>query len=469
MKRRTYLLTLVLFLLFFNGSILLMSVSNLNTSLSNTRSNCLREHDFIATSLAKDLNALESRGSAAETVLPSIFNSYVSYYGKQHVYLALSQADRTLYSSLPAGQQLTKAPPAPALGKRIISTVASQDRKYIVVSGALPLPFAHYAFSYYYDLSELIAAWRQMTSLLFLAGIAISSLLAVCLILLLNRIFKPLRQISETSQSIAGGDYGNRLPVKGNDELAEMAASFNHMAEAIEHQMARLSEAAEQKQRFIDNFAHELRTPLTSIYGYAEYIQKAAATEDDKLEATGYIMSESRRLQNIAGRLLDLASLRSGDIVFVPVRMDELLRNVAETMNGKAEEQQIDLSYEAAFAWLDGDRDLLQSLLINLADNACKACTPGGRVKIQALMRDGKKTISITDNGRGITEEQLSHITEAFYRVDKGRSRAEGGVGLGLSICEQIAALHNARLSFVSQPGAGTTATVTFYNSLTSR
>ena len=469
MKRKTYLLTLVLFLLFFNSSILLMSIINLNTSLNNTRSSCLREHDFIAASLAKDVNALENRGRSASTALPSVFSSYVSYYGKQNVYLVLALNSKTLYSSLPAGQKLTQTTMTPVVGKRVISTIASQDRKYIVISGALPVPYEAYVFSYYYDLSALIAAWRRMTGLLFLAGIVVSSLLAVCLILLLNRIFKPLQQISEASQSIASGDYANRLPVSGSDELAEMAKSFNNMAEAIEHQIFQLSEATEQKQRFIDNFAHELRTPLTSIYGYAEYIQKAAIPEEDKLEATNYIMSESRRLQAIAYRLLDLASLRSGDIPMAPVEMEKLLQSVLETLHAKTEEKKISLAYESGFALLEGNRDLLQSLLVNLADNAINACVPGCRVDLQSFMRDGYKVITIRDNGRGMTVEQISHITEAFYRVDKSRSRAEGGVGLGLSICEQIVACHGARLSFVSQLGEGTTTTITFYNSLTSR
>ncbi|MDD3363657.1 MAG: HAMP domain-containing sensor histidine kinase [Syntrophomonas sp.] len=469
MKRKTYLLTLVLFLLFFNGSILLITIVNLNTSLNNTRSSCLREHDFITAALAKDLNALERRGSAAESALSSLFGSYVSYYGKQNVYLALAQNSQTLYSSLPPEQKLTKTPQIPPVGQRIISTVASPDRKYISISGALPIPYDTYVFSYYYDLSEHTDSWKQMTSLLFLIGIAVSSLLAVCLILLLSRIFKPLRQISEASQSIASGDYANRLPVTGDDELAEMAGSFNNMADAIENQIAQLAEAAAQKQRFIDNFAHELRTPLTSIYGYAEYIQKAAITEADKLEATGYIMSESHRLQNIAYRLLDLAYLRSGDIIFAPVVMEELLQSVSETMYAKAEEKQITLAYESGFKLLDGDRDLLQSLLVNLTDNAIKACISGGKVNLKSFMQDGNKVIEVRDNGRGMTDEQISHVTEAFYRVDKARSRAEGGVGLGLSICELIVACHGAQLSFVSQLGEGTITTITFYNSLTSR
>ncbi|HQA08616.1 MAG TPA: HAMP domain-containing sensor histidine kinase [Syntrophomonadaceae bacterium] len=462
MKNKTYLLTLILFLLFFNGSILLISIVNLKTNLDSTRENCLREHSFITIALTKDLTALESRGIEAGSALQVLFDSYVHYYGKQNVYMELVQNGQTLYSSLPEGQELKGKPELPAAGKRIISTLPSQDRKYIGVVGVLPAPHDSIVLSYYYDLSALTAAWKRMTSLLFLAGLVISSLLAVCLILLLNRLFKPLQHISEASKSIAQGNYANRIPVRGNDELSEMATSFNNMAEAIENHIARLADAAEQKQRFIDNFAHELRTPLTSIYGYAEYLQKASISEEDKLEATGFIMSESRRLQNIAYVLLDLASLRSSEIVFAPVDIAELFQNIIDTLIRKAEEKQVTISFACGFDVLNGDRDLLQSLMVNLTDNAIKACEPGGSINITAYAENGRKIIEVRDNGRGMTREQLAHIKEPFYRVDKARSRAEGGVGLGLSICEQIAARHGAELKFDSQPGLGTITKVIF-------
>ncbi len=201
---------------------------------------------------------------------------------------------------------------------------------------------------------------------------------------------------------------------------------------------------------------------MTSIYGYAEYLQKASISEEDKLEATGFIMSESRRLQNIAYVLLDLASLRSSEIVFAPVDIAELFQNIIDTLVRKAEEKQVTISFACGFDVLNGDRDLLQSLMVNLTDNAIKACEPGGSINITAYTENGRKIIEVRDNGRGMTREQLAHITEPFYRVDKARSRAEGGVGLGLSICEQIAARHGAELKFDSQPGLGTTTKVIF-------
>jgi two-component system, OmpR family, sensor kinase len=449
LKRKTYLMTLMLFLLFFNGSIFLFSVMTLKNNMDSLKERSLAEHYFIVSSYTKDLYAVENRGTPLPIAVKTLFQTYSNYYGKQHVLLELSQNKSN----------------SPAAGTRTLSIQKLNGKPYIRITGTLPAPYDAYSLTYLYDLSEATASWNRMTMTLFLIGMALSALLAVSLMLLLSRIFKPLKQISAASRSIAKGDYENRLTVTGQDELAEMAGSFNQMAEDIQNQMKQLAAAVEQRQRFIDNLAHELRTPLTSIHGYAEYIQKAPITEQDKWTATDYIMSESRRLQNIAYRLLDLATLRNSEIRHEDVAMAELLRSTEETMRIKASEKQVDLKWSSQIDRITGDRDLLESLLINLADNAIKACDPGGRVELHAYYKDGNKVISIQDNGKGMTEEQLSRITEAFYRADPSRSRKDGGAGLGLALCEQIALCHGAELSFSSQPGAGTTAKVTFTTS----
>jgi signal transduction histidine kinase len=331
-----------------------------------------------------------------------------------------------------------------------------------MVSGQLPAPYDFYTMVYLYDTTDAITAWKQMKNMLFFAGFILSSLLALGLLLLLNRIFKPLSQISQISRNIAAGAYETRLPVSGHDELSEMAQSFNHMAEEIQRQIQQLATAAEQKQQFVDNLAHELRTPLTAIYGYAEYIQKIVRTEEDKLFATNYIMSESRRLQNIAYHLLDLATLRENKIERSSIRMGELVDGIEQSLSMKAAEQNIRIIYEYRFDTLFCNADLMHILLVNLIDNAMKACSPGGIIKLVADLEDGRKVISVQDNGKGMTEEHLIHITEAFYRVDPSRSRSGGGAGLGLTLCKQIAVNHEAELSFLSEPGRGTTAKLTF-------
>ena len=343
MKLRTYLMTLVLFLVFFNGSIFIMSLVSLKSNLASLQERSLAEHYFIVSTYTKDLYAVEKRGTPLHTAMESLFQNYSNYYIKQNVLLEISKDGQPFYSSLPKEEGTFDNSDVPVANTRMVSIQKLNTKEYIRITGALPAPYDAYTLTYYYDLSEATASWNRMTTSLYVIGMFLSALLAVSLMLLLTRIFKPLKQISAASRSLAKGEYENRLNVTGHDELSEMAESFNQMAEEIQNQMKQLAAAVEQRQRFIDNLAHELRTPLTTIYGYAEYMQKVSITENDKLTATDYIMSESRRIQNIAYRLLDLATLRNSEIKHDEVAMAELFRRVEETMRINASEKKVEL------------------------------------------------------------------------------------------------------------------------------
>lgn len=463
MKTKTFLLTLLLFLLFFNTGILLVSVSTLRTNLDGARQRGLGEHYFIAASLHKDLAALEGRGNPLSASLSSLLPTYTRYYQKDGVYLCLAKDGEPLHNGLPIGA----APPAfPSLeeGARVVRTDQVEGRYFSAVYGALPAPYQEYTLAYYGDLTPQLSSWHRTTGRLFLAGALLSALLAACLLLLLQRLFRPLAQISDSARRIAQGDYAGRMPVQGHDELAALAENFNHMAREIERQIAALEDAAQQKQRFADNLAHELRTPLTSIHGYAELIQKAPLSEEDRITAAETIMAESRRMQQISTRLLDMAVLRAGALQRQPVALGPLLCKTVSLLEHRAQSMGVALETRGD-AIVQGDPLLLESLALNLAENALKACSPGGRVLLEAGENRGAPYLRVTDDGRGMTAQQLDHITEAFYRVDRHRSRAEGGAGLGLTLCDQIVLFHGGTLSFASQPGQGTEVTATFTTS----
>ncbi len=463
MKQRTFLITLVLFLFFFNLGISIFSVVTYRDTISSVKGRSLGEHYFIVSSLIKDFKALESRGiEIEEGSISEILQPYSYLSEDKKAGLALYQNDELTYFNQDLAVLQSISPGAPENGARLVAIQKAEGKTYVIVTGRLPQPYDAYSLVYLYDTTDSISTWNQLKNVLFLAGFLLSILLALGLIIALNQIFKPLSQISQTSKNIANGAYETRLQVSGHDELSEMARSFNHMAEEIQHQMTALLEASNKKQQFIDNFAHELRTPLTAIYGYAEYMQKAVMTEDDRISALDYIMSESRRLQTIAFQLLELANLQNNQIVCEENRMSDLFELVRQTLNGKIVEKNIHIEFLCELDAVRGDRYLLESLLVNLTDNAIKACTVGGNITVRAYWEEKKKILSIQDNGIGMTDEVLSQITEPFYRGDKARSRKDGGAGLGLAICSQIAAQHDASLSFTSHSGKGTTVKVTF-------
>jgi len=465
MKQRTFLTTLMLFLFFFNLGISIFSVATYRDTINSAKERSLGEHYFIVSSLIRDFQALENRGTDIEEgSISNLLQPYSYLSEDKKAGLALYQNDQLIYFNQDTALQNISLK-TPENGYRLVTIRKIDGKTYVIVIGKLPVPYDSYTMGYFYDTTAPISAWNQLKNMLFFAGFFLSVLLALGLIIALNRIFKPLSQISQTSKDIANGAYETRLQVSGHDELSEMAQSFNHMAEEIQRQMTVLLEVSNKKQQFIDNFAHELRTPLTAIYGYAEYMQKAVMTEDDRLSALNYIMSESRRLQTIAFQLLELANLQNNQITYEEYKVSDLFELVKQTLNGRVVEKDIHIEFICELDTIHGDNCLLESLFINLIDNAIKACSIGGNITVNAYKEDKKKIISVQDNGKGMTGEVLSQITEPFYREDKARNRKEGGAGLGLAICSQIAAQHDARLSFISHPGEGTTAKVTFTTS----
>lgn len=465
MKQRTFLTTLVLFLFFFNLGISIFSVATYRDTINSAKERSLGEHYFIVSSLIKDFRALENRDTDIEEgSISQLLQPYSYLTEDKKAGLALYQNDQLIYSNQDTVRQSISLK-TPENGYRLVAIQKIDGKTYVIVKGKLPVPYDSYTMVYRYDTTDSISVWNQLKNMLFLAGFLLSVLLALGLIIALNRIFKPLSQISQTSKDIANGAYETRLQVSGHDELSEMAQSFNHMAEEIQRQMTTLMEASNKKQQFIDNFAHELRTPLTAIYGYAEYMQKAIMTEDDRLSALNYIMSESQRLQTIAFQLLELANLQNNQISCEENKVSELFELVKQTLNGRVIEKNIQLVFICEIDTIRGEKCILESLFINLIDNAIKACSAEGKITVHAYKEEKKKIISIHDNGKGMTDDVLSQITEPFYREDKARNRKDGGAGLGLAICSQITKQHDADLSFISHPGEGTTAKVTFTTS----
>lgn len=462
MRNRTFFTTLMLFLVFFNLGIFIVSNTMLRDTIKRAEERSLGEHYFIVSALARDFHAVESRGNDITASTNSLLQSYNYLSGESKAGLALYMDNQLIYSNKNAEILHSNPVKVTENGTRLVTVQKSGSKTDAIVTGKLPVPYDYYTLIYALNITEAVEAWSQLKNILYLVGFVLSLLLAGGLLMVLNRIFGPLQQISQTSKDIAGGEYETRLPVKGHDELAKMAQSFNHMADEIQCQMIELKDAADRKQQFVDNFAHELRTPLTAIYGYAEYMQRAVLTEDDRLSALDYIMSESKRLQTISIQLLEMANLKNTQVVFGEIKVANLFEAVKRTMSGKLAGKDIQVEYRTEIDKIRGDASLLESLLVNLIDNGIKACGVSGHIEVVAEIRNTSMAISVTDNGKGMSSEILSQITEPFYRGDKARSRGDGGAGLGLAICKQIALSHAADLSFTSQPGKGTTAKVTF-------
>ena len=278
-----------------------------------------------------------------------------------------------------------------------------------------------------------------------LAGFALSALLTA-----------PIRRLSRSTRQIAAGKYSTRAKVHSGDEIGTLAEQFNHMAEELEHHMASLEEAAQRQKDFTASFAHELKTPLTSIIGYADTLRSRRLPEKQQFEAAGFIFSEGKRLETMSHSLLRLFSLDRETPELRPVSAGALAKSVEESVSYPLKQRKLVLELQVEDKTILAESSLLQVLLFNLIDNARKASPPGSKITLMGASVPEGYCFAVKDRGRGIPKEAISRITEPFYMVDKSRSRAEGGAGLGLALCQRIAQLHGSSLQVSSVEGRNT-------------
>jgi len=270
----------------------------------------------------------------------------------------------------------------------------------------------------------------------------------------------PLRSLSKASRQLAEGNRSVRVKVVSRDEVGQLSAEFNRMADTLEETIAQMTQTMERQEEFMGSFAHELKTPMTSIIGYADLLRSQELSEPDRREAANYVFSEGKRLESLSLKLLDLLVLDKDDIPMQLCSPKTLIEAIAKEFRPIMKQQGITLRCSCKQGSWPLEPDLFKSLLYNLMDNARKAMDQGGQIMIQCDFQEEGLRIRVADNGRGMPEEALNRLTEAFYRVDKSRSRAQGGAGLGLSLCKRIADLHNGTIRFTSREGVGTCVTV---------
>lgn len=272
-----------------------------------------------------------------------------------------------------------------------------------------------------------------------------------------------LRRLTAAVRKIAGGDLTTRSRISSKDEFGQLSRDFDSMADKLQETLSRMESDMQQQERFMGAFAHEMKTPMTAIIGFADLLRQGNLDENTRMTAANYIFTEGRRLEKLSLKLLELIVLKQEDVSMKRVWLSRYLEEIEKALAPSLRDKGIRLVCRAEQTRAVLEPDLVKSLLYNLIDNASKAMDSGGIIGVKAEAIPGGCQFCVADNGRGMEEKELTRITEAFYRVDKSRSRAQGGAGLGLSLCKQIVELHNGSIRFDSRPGSGTQVTVTLY------
>ncbi|MGF9695924.1 sensor histidine kinase [Paenibacillus sp. MABNR03] len=279
----------------------------------------------------------------------------------------------------------------------------------------------------------------------------------------LRRTLIPLSSMVDTVQRIDAGSLAERLPAtQGQQEVDQLALSFNGMLERLERSFEAERESKEQMQRFLSDASHELRTPLTSIHGFIEVLQRGAATNSQQLyRALDSMYGESVRINKLVEDLLmlnklDQAPKQEQEVV----QLDHLLLEMQPQLAMMARERHVHLDLTAGI-YVMADPHKLKQVVLNLFHNAVQHThSESGSITLTLYAVHNKAELTVKDNGTGIEPEHLPHIFERFYRTSSSRSRKEGGAGLGLAITRSIIESHGGSITVTSKVGSGTTFTI---------
>ncbi len=304
------------------------------------------------------------------------------------------------------------------------------------------------------DITELnrhtgeLLLWTTLICLLaFLGAVMVSYYNA-------HRLIDPFVEINHIVRCYSRGDFSQRISVKGKDEVAQLGRSFNEMAEQIK-------DLDNTRRSFVANVSHELRSPLTSMKGFLEAMQDGTIPEESYPEYIGIVLAETRRMAAMVNDLLDLSRIESGmiELHYETFDINELVRRTLITFEARLSERNMEMdvrfAQEQCFVYADSAQ--IGQVLRNLIDNAIKYSEPGQTVCVSTYSMRKEVYVTVKDNGIGIPQEDIPHVFDRFYKVEKAHTPSPTvGSGLGLSIVKRIIEQHGQTITVRSARGRGT-------------
>ena len=302
--------------------------------------------------------------------------------------------------------------------------------------------------------TSLDTMWSGFVGLFFMTAFVVLMISFMASSITTMRQIQPIREMARATRRYAEGDFDIRMNDYGReDELGELAASFNNMAESLQ-------QTERQRREFIANISHELKTPMTTIAGYTDGILDGTIPPENERQYLQIISDESRRLSRLVRRMLDVSQLQVMDPLREGKHFDicESMRRVLISMEKKITDRQLDVEADIPEEpiLVLGDRDMITQVIYNLLENATKFAREGSTLYLGVANIDGKARVTVRNVGETIPPEELPLLFERFHKSDKSRSEDKDGYGLGLYIVKTILEQHKEKISVTSEEGVTT-------------
>ncbi len=303
---------------------------------------------------------------------------------------------------------------------------------------------------------------RNVNIAVIVSGIGIALIVVFFSLLMARRLTRPVEALTVAAEQMKRGKYTERVAVPGTqDELGQLALTFNAMADTIESDVNELRRQDQMRRELIANIAHDLATPLTAVQGFSEALADDLISKPEARHETAQLIGrEVQRLRRLVADMQQMSSLESGQIKLdlAPLDVYSLVDETLAVLMPECEEAGIRIynKIEPNTPLVLADSDRVAQVLLNLLDNARRHTPRGGMITVSAQREEKMLRVLVEDTGVGIDAQDLSHIFERFYRADRSRTGATGGSGLGLSIVKAIIVAHKGTISAESTPGEGT-------------
>ena len=315
------------------------------------------------------------------------------------------------------------------------------------------------------DIHDIFDERRNQINFFMKVSIISSFIMALGLYIIILFFTNRINKLNKMVKRIADGDYSARAKDMGSDEIGNLAIQFNNMAQSVDTTIKEINRVSENRQNFIHNITHEIRTPLTSIIGFSSLIKNERVyTKEDIIEYSSRIYEEGNYINLISQRLMEIVLMDNPNIELENMNISDTISQIIMGMKQKFEN--VDF-YEdiTPNIYIDMDKTLLQSLILNITKNAIMSYEQYER-KIVIISLEGlpesQVSMKIIDRGKGISNENLKKITEPFYTLNKDRNRQTSGMGLGLPLCIKICDVLNANFKIKSELGNGTCVNIKF-------
>jgi len=463
---KIFLFSFLVFALIFNAASIMVIERSHGKMLRQEINSALSQNMSIHSSVDAIVPILRIYDSIdyEKTVLTNIANEFVEKNSEQLVYLDIrNDQNRLIFSNTDFSMPIQRDELDDLAANEIRYILQDIDRRTILfTTNITDINHKSYVFTYMKDVTSLYQDRVDQYRFFVKVDLAACFLYLLIMFFVSRGLTKPIDRLNRTAQIIAKGDFSERVKLKSKDEIGILAQNFNDMASVVQDKINELERNNEEKQRFINNFTHELKTPLTSIIGYANFMRTTKYNEELFLDGLDVIYSEGKRLESLSLKLMDLILFQEQSFQMDDYNLGAIVAEIEPALRMKANEKQVAIDIDCEEGNLKLDKDLIKILIFNLVENAIKASSAQQSIKIRSYWRDEDYVLEVVDHGIGIPKAHLDKIFEPFYMVDKARTKSNHGAGLGLSICQSVASLHDAVIEAVSEENQGTTIAVIF-------